>query len=74
LATYCAWVQGMAGNIDTAIDMLEVLLDLGWYMNYWILSLDPEWDFLRENERFQQLLDRARLEMDEMLTEAGFTP
>lgn len=67
---YCAWVRGMTGDTDMAIGTLERLLDLGWNMNYWYLSLSPEWDFIRDNERFQKLLERARHEMDIMLADA----
>jgi len=60
----CAWVEGMAGNTDLALDMLGESLEVGWDMNYWILSLSPEWDFLRDNERFAQLLETAKAKMD----------
>lgn len=67
LAVYCAWVRGMAGDTERALDTLEQLLDLGWDMNYWFLSLSPEWDFLRDEERFERLVERARIEMEAML-------
>ena len=60
LAAFCAWVAGMAGDTDRALDMLDRMLEVGWDMNYWFLALSPEWDFLRGQERFEQLLARAK--------------
>jgi TolB-like protein len=71
---YCAWVRGMTGDTDGAIDTLEQLLDLGWNMNYWYLSLGPEWDFLRDNSRFQELLAREKTKMEVQIREAELTP
>lgn len=69
----CAWVKGMAGLTDEAIDNLEISLDQGMKMNYWWLTLNPEWDFLHDNERFQQLVERARIEMEADLKSVGRT-
>jgi TolB-like protein len=60
----CAWVAGMAGETELALDMIEELLELGFDMNYWILELSPDWDFLRDNARFRQLLEAAKAKVD----------
>ncbi|MEJ2513591.1 MAG: tetratricopeptide repeat protein [Gammaproteobacteria bacterium] len=60
IATLCAWVAGMAGETERALDMIEELLEVGFEMNYWFLALSPEWDFLRDNARFRQLLESAK--------------
>ena len=45
-----------AGQEDAAIDELEPLLQgAGRGVTPWSLKLDPRWDFLRGNERFQEL-------------------
>ena len=64
VAGLCAWVAGMAGETDRALDMIEELLEVGFDMNYWVLELSPEWDFLRGEGRFEQLLARARADFD----------
>jgi TolB-like protein/Flp pilus assembly protein TadD len=74
MTNYCAWVNGMAGRTDQALDQLEALLELGWNMSYWVLSLSPEWDLLRENPRFQQLVAKAKLKMEAQMQDAGLTP
>jgi hypothetical protein len=64
IASLCAWVAGMAGETDQALDMIEELLQVGFDMNYWFLELSPEWDFLRDNERFGRLLDSAKAKVE----------
>jgi tetratricopeptide (TPR) repeat protein len=63
--TECAWVQGMTGDQSAALVTLDRTLNQGYMMNYWHLTMDPKWDFLRNNERFDALLARAKAEMQE---------
>jgi TolB-like protein len=64
IGSLCAWVAGMAGETDRALDMIEELLQVDFDMNYWFLELSPEWDFLRGNERFGQILARAQTRLE----------
>jgi TolB-like protein/Tfp pilus assembly protein PilF len=57
---YCAWVIGMAGRREQALDLLDELVEAGWDINDWFLTLSPEWDFLRLEPRFQDLVEKAR--------------
>ena len=53
----------MVGEFDKAIDQLEILLTIPQAEFLWQLisipqlQLDPQWDALRENPRFNQLLE-----------------
>jgi len=55
MAYMCAWVQASSGDIEAALDQLEILKGVGWNMNPWVLALNPEWDFMRGNPRFDVL-------------------
>jgi TolB-like protein/Tfp pilus assembly protein PilF len=57
---FCAWVIGMAGHRDQALDLLDELVEVGWDSNDWFLTLSPEWDFLRLEPGFQTLVEKAR--------------
>ena len=52
-----ARIYVMVGEYDRAIDQLEFLLSRPGYMTVHLLRLDPIWDPLRDNPRFQKLLD-----------------
>ncbi|NIN71302.1 MAG: tetratricopeptide repeat protein [Gemmatimonadetes bacterium] len=55
---YLAQVYLMVGEHERAIEQLEVLLaNPGWLSVHW-LRLDPIWDPLRDQPRFQALLHR----------------
>ena len=56
IAILCVRVQARSGDIEGALDRLEILMDIGWDMSHWMLALDPEWDFLRGNPRFDALV------------------
>ena len=51
-----AWVQAMLGNQNEAIDGLDFLLSRSCEPSTQLLRLDPRWDLLRSNPRFQALL------------------
>jgi len=49
-------VIGMAGRHDEAIDRIAADLDATEGFTRWELQLDPQWDFLRGNQRFDALV------------------
>jgi len=51
----CAKIKGLAGQTDAALDDIEQALELGWGVSPWLLKLDPSWDFLRGNPRFDAM-------------------
>lgn len=60
-----ALVLGMAGKREESLAELENLVKQGANISPWRLSLDPNWDFFRDDERFNELarplnLDEAR--------------
>ena len=57
LSTRIALLYAHAGNKDLAIDWLEKAFDAGEpFMVY--LKADLQWDLLRENSRFQNLISQ----------------
>jgi len=46
----------MTGRTDEAIDLVEELLSIPADFDVWDLRLDPYWDELRGNPRFESLL------------------
>lgn len=52
-----AEIYAMAGQHDAAIDRLESVLSVPYYMSAALLRVDPIWDPLRDHPRFQQLLE-----------------
>jgi non-specific serine/threonine protein kinase len=53
-----AQVYTRVGEYDAAIDRIETLLSIPSMMAVHILQLDPVWDPLRDNPRFQRLLEK----------------
>jgi tetratricopeptide (TPR) repeat protein len=54
---YRAMVKGLAGDFDGAIEDLEVALNMPTALGFtaWDLYYDPNWDFMRDDERFVEL-------------------
>jgi len=57
-----ALVLGMAGKRDESLAELENLLKQDINISRWELSLDPNWDFFRDDERFNDLVRPLNLE------------
>ena len=52
-----AQVLAIVGQHDQALAEIERLLDTpGSYLSRWMLTLDPRWDFMRDDERFNELI------------------
>jgi serine/threonine-protein kinase len=47
----------LAGEPDKALDQLEPLLKIPYYLSPGWLRIDPTWDELRKNRRFQKLVE-----------------
>ena len=45
----------LVGDTDSALAEIARLLPTPWGLTPWQLALDPGWDFLRSNPRFQTL-------------------
>ena len=56
MSYYLAAALAMAGREEEAIDLIEELLGRPSNMNIGMLKLDPAWDSLRDNSRFQKLI------------------
>jgi len=56
LSNTYAMILGMAGHRDEALAEIERLLNTPAGLNRWILNLSPEWDFFRDDERFNELI------------------
>ena len=56
-----AWVLARLGEQERAVEILGDLLTLQYDepMTLPILRLDPEWDLLRDNPSFQQLIEES---------------
>ena len=57
---YCAWVKGMAGQLDEAVTDLEQALADRWMLTPWNLAMDPIWDGFRGHARFDALAAQAK--------------
>ncbi|WP_154224511.1 hypothetical protein [Marinicella rhabdoformis] len=51
-----AYIKATAGQTDAALNMVEQLLKTPGGFKRWHLYLDPQWDLLRDNERFNELI------------------
>ncbi len=52
-----ALVYTMVGEYEAAFDEIEYLLSIPCYFSVGLLRLDPKWDPLRVNPRYQKLVD-----------------
>ena len=50
-----ARILGMAGRHEESLAEIERLLNIPAGLNRWDLYLNPEWDFFRDDERFNEL-------------------
>ena len=57
--TNLAWVNALAGNRDRAVELLSTVVKLPAGPTFGELKLDPRWDVLRDDPRFEQLLAEA---------------
>jgi tetratricopeptide (TPR) repeat protein len=57
-----AWILALSGERDEALSEIERLLSIPSGLNRWELYLDPGWDFLRDDERFNELVRPLNLE------------
>ena len=60
LAVDLARINTMVGENGAAVDQLQHLLSIPGLLSSAWLRLDPTWDPLRSDPRFQRLLDRER--------------
>jgi TolB-like protein/Tfp pilus assembly protein PilF len=56
VAMNCAFIQALAGERDAALATIERLLGTPRGFTHAELALDPHWDFLRDDPRFQALM------------------
>ena len=59
-----ARILGMAGRREESLAEIERLLDAPLGFNRWDLYLSPDWDFFRDDERFNELARPLNLEED----------
>ncbi len=55
IPTYCALARARLGDVDFALAELERVVDLPGGYTRRVLALDPRWDFMRGNPRFEAL-------------------
>jgi TolB-like protein/Flp pilus assembly protein TadD len=55
---HLAWTYRFLGEYDAALDQLEVELSIPAIMSASLVRLDPGWDPVRDNPRFQRLLEK----------------
>jgi serine/threonine-protein kinase len=53
-----AWIYSWFGEYDEAFDRLDNLLSIPSHVNVGRLRVDPQWDHVRDDPRFQELLER----------------
>jgi tetratricopeptide (TPR) repeat protein len=53
-----ACTYGFLGEYDAALDQIEHVLSIPAMMSASFLRIDPGWDPLRDNSRFQRILDK----------------
>ncbi len=55
---WLAYIYSMAGEKEKAIDEIELILSIPYYLTSWELKFNPFYDSLRDNPRFQELLEK----------------
>jgi len=55
---WLASIYSMVGEYDKALDEIEFLLTIPYSFTTWDLKLNPFWDPLRDNPRFQELIEK----------------
>jgi len=58
VATELAQIYTRVGETDKALDLIDELLSIPCDLSVGLLRLDPVWDPLRDNPRFQALLEK----------------
>ena len=53
---YLAAIYAMSGKTDSALEQLAATAKLPGHLNYGELRLDPMWDSLRGDPRFQKIV------------------
>ena len=53
-----AKIYTRVGEADKALDLIDKLLSMPCELSVGLLRLDPVWDPLRDNPRFQALLEK----------------
>jgi serine/threonine-protein kinase len=53
---YLAYTYTMVGEYDKALDEIELLLSIPYWLTTWDLKLNPFWDPMRDHPRFQELI------------------
>ncbi|MEW5875658.1 MAG: protein kinase [Candidatus Zixiibacteriota bacterium] len=48
----------IAGDYDCALDQLEILLERPSQVSARLIAIDPDWDPVHDNPRYQQIIDR----------------
>jgi len=62
----------LQGNQEVALERLETIYESGW-RTYYEHHLDPRWDPLRDNPRFQALMTKVRADVDRQRAELEST-
>jgi tetratricopeptide (TPR) repeat protein len=57
-----AMIYTQVGDLDMALDLIDELLSIPCDLSVGLLRLDPVWDPLRDNPRFQALLEKYEVE------------
>jgi non-specific serine/threonine protein kinase len=60
-----AHIYVLLGEYDLAIDKLEYLLSIPYWVSVSYLQLDPKWDPLRQHPKFQKLLGKYSQDKEE---------
>jgi tetratricopeptide (TPR) repeat protein len=62
LSVELAKIYTQIGEVDKALDLIDELLSIPCDLSVGLLRLDPAWDRLRDDPRFQALLEKYEVE------------